>query len=51
MALSFVRSRADIDMVHRTMDEVSGGRLPVIAKLEKPEAVDDLKAIVLASTE
>jgi pyruvate kinase len=48
VALPFVRSPADIDMVHHTMDEVSGGRLPVIAKLEKPEAVDNLEAIVLA---
>lgn len=48
VALSFVRSPSDIDMVHHTMDEVSGGRLPVIAKLEKPEAVDDLDAIVVA---
>jgi pyruvate kinase len=48
VALSFVRSPADIDLVHRTMDTVPGGRLPVIAKLEKPEAVDNLEAIVLA---
>ena len=48
VALSFVRSPADIDLVHRVMDELPGGRLPVIAKLEKPEAVDDLEAIVLA---
>ncbi|MCA1696151.1 MAG: pyruvate kinase, partial [Actinobacteria bacterium] len=48
VALSFVRSPADIDLVHRAMDEVVGGRLPVIAKLEKPEAVDNLEAIVLA---
>ena len=48
VALSFVRSPADIDRVHRTMDGVPGGRLPVIAKLEKPEAVDNLEAIVLA---
>ena len=48
VALSFVRSPADIDQVHRTMDAVGGGRLPVIAKLEKPEAVADLEAIVLA---
>ncbi|MCA1695624.1 MAG: pyruvate kinase, partial [Actinobacteria bacterium] len=48
VALSFVRSPADIDLVHRAMDEVPGGRLPVIAKLEKPEAVDNLEAIVLA---
>jgi pyruvate kinase len=43
-----VRSPADIDLVHRAMDEVPGGRLPVIAKLEKPETVDNLEAIVLA---
>ncbi len=48
VALSFVRSPADIDLVHRTMDTVPGGRLPVIAKLEKPEAVDNLEAIALA---
>ncbi len=47
VALSFVRSPADIDQVHKIMDE-RGGRLPVIAKLEKPEAVDNLEAVVLA---
>jgi len=48
IALSFVRSPADIDQVHRLMDAHGGGRLPVIAKLEKPEAVDNLEAVVLA---
>ncbi len=48
VALSFVRSPADIDMVHQIMDRTPGGRLPVIAKLEKPEAVDNLEAVVLA---
>jgi len=47
IALSFVRSPADIDQVHQIMDE-HGARLPVIAKLEKPEAVDNLEGIVLA---
>ena len=47
IALSFVRSPADIELVHEVMDEV-GRRVPVIAKLEKPEAVDNLEAIVLA---
>ena len=47
IALSFVRSPADIDQVHKIMD-ARGTRLPVIAKLEKPEAVDNLEAIVLA---
>ncbi|EWC61396.1 Pyruvate kinase [Actinokineospora spheciospongiae] len=48
IALSFVRSPADIDLVHQVMDRVGPRRLPVIAKLEKPEAVDNLEAIVLA---
>ncbi len=47
VALSFVRSPADIDLVHQIMDSTPGGRLPVIAKLEKPEAVDNLEAVVL----
>jgi pyruvate kinase len=48
IALSFVRSPADIDLVHQVMDRVGKGRLPVVAKVEKPEAVDNLEAIVLA---
>lgn len=47
VALSFVRSAADIDRVHEVMDRV-GRRVPVIAKIEKPEAVDNLEEIVLA---
>lgn len=45
IALSFVRSSADIVDVHRIMDEV-GRRIPVIAKIEKPEAVANLQEIV-----
>ncbi|GAB3940870.1 pyruvate kinase [Corynebacterium tapiri] len=47
VALSFVRSPADVDLVHEIMDE-HGFRVPVIAKLEKPEAIDALESIVLA---
>ena len=47
VALSFVRSPADVDKVYEIMDE-EGRRVPVIAKLEKPEAVDALESIVLA---
>ncbi|GED98213.1 pyruvate kinase [Gordonia crocea] len=47
VALSFVRSPSDIELVHEVMDRV-GRRVPVIAKLEKPEAVENLEAIVLA---
>ncbi|HTY73274.1 MAG TPA: pyruvate kinase [Actinomycetes bacterium] len=47
IALSFVRSAADVDDVHRIMDE-EGVRLPVYAKIEKPQAVDNLEGIVTA---
>ncbi|MEX3104504.1 MULTISPECIES: pyruvate kinase [unclassified Streptomyces] len=47
IALSFVRSGKDIDDVHRIMDE-ERRRLPVIAKVEKPQAVDAIEDIVAA---
>lgn len=47
IALSFVRSSADIHDVHRIMDEV-GIRVPVLAKVEKPQAVANLEDIVSA---
>jgi pyruvate kinase len=45
IALSFVRSAEDIKDVHRIMDE-EGIRIPVIAKIEKPQAVENLVGIV-----
>jgi pyruvate kinase len=45
IALSFVRNADDIKDVHRIMDE-EGIRVPVIAKIEKPQAVDNLVSIV-----
>jgi pyruvate kinase len=47
VALSFVRSAEDVKLVHGIMDDV-GRRVPVIAKIEKPEAVARLDAIVHA---
>src|SRR6476661_10275182 len=47
IALSFVRSADDIVDVHAIMDEF-GERIPVIAKIEKPQAVDNLEGIVAA---
>ncbi|KFG00550.1 pyruvate kinase [Streptomyces scabiei] len=47
IALSFVRSGRDIERVHQIMDE-AGRRLPVIAKIEKPQAVDNIEEIVAA---
>ncbi len=45
IALSFVRSAKDIRDVHKIMDE-EGIRVPVIAKIEKPQAVENLAEIV-----
>src|SRR4051812_29445511 len=45
IALSFVRDAKDILRVHEIMDE-EGVRLPVIAKIEKPQAVDHLTEII-----
>jgi pyruvate kinase len=47
VALSFVRSAADVEDVRRIMDE-EGRRVPIIAKIEKPQAVDNLEEIVRA---
>ncbi|HNP15774.1 MAG TPA: pyruvate kinase, partial [Terrimesophilobacter sp.] len=45
IALSFVRSADDIVRVHEIMAE-EGRKIPVIAKIEKPQAVDNLEAII-----
>jgi pyruvate kinase len=45
IALSFVRSGRDMDDVLQVMAE-EGRRVPVIAKIEKPQAVDNLEEIV-----
>ena len=45
VALSFVRSAKDVELVHQIMDE-EGRRVPVIAKLEKPQAVENLDEII-----
>ena len=45
IALSFVRNAADINDVHTIMDE-EGIRIPVIAKIEKPQAVENIAEIV-----
>ena len=47
IALSFVRDAKDIERVHEIMDE-EGVRLPVIAKIEKPQAVENLGEIIHA---
>jgi pyruvate kinase len=45
VALSFVRSAADVNMV-RQIVTARGGDTPLIAKLEKPQAIDHLEEIL-----
>jgi pyruvate kinase len=45
IALSFVRSASDVDRVREIMDE-EGVLLPVIAKIEKPQAIDNLDEVI-----
>ena len=47
VALSFVRTADDVEEVRKIMEE-EGVRLPVIAKIEKPQAIDNLDGIVRA---
>ncbi|UWE12086.1 pyruvate kinase [Actinacidiphila bryophytorum] len=47
VALSFVRDAKDVRDVHRVMDE-EGIRVPVIAKVEKPQAVRNMEDVVMA---
>jgi pyruvate kinase len=45
IALSFVRSAADVELVRTIMDE-EHERVPVIAKIEKPQAIEHIEEIV-----
>lgn len=45
VALSFVRSADDVDGVHKIMAE-EGVRVPVIGKIEKPQALEHLDEII-----
>jgi pyruvate kinase len=47
VALSFVRSAADVEDVRRVMREENITR-PVIAKIEKPQAIDNLDEVIAA---
>jgi pyruvate kinase len=46
IALSFVRSAADILTLKRHLKRHGGGHIPIIAKLEKPEALENLDEII-----
>lgn len=45
LAVSFVRSAKDLQSVRRLMRR-QGGQIPIVAKIEKPRAVENLEAIL-----
>lgn len=49
IALSFVRTAADVELLRQTIREGGGGDTRIIAKIEKPQAVDNIEEILEAS--
>ncbi len=51
VALSFVRAAADINRLKDAVEQATGSReaVPVVAKIERPEAVSNLREILLAA--
>ena len=51
VAISFVRTAGDIEVVRKAINGLSprGANVPIVAKLEKPEAVENLHAIIHAA--
>lgn len=45
VALSFVRSGTDVRALRKHMNDL-GGQVPIVAKIEKPEALDHLEGIL-----
>jgi len=48
LALSFVRAASDLDPVRRHLDQ-RDAPMPVIAKIEKPQAAEDAEAVIAAA--
>ena len=50
LALSFVRSKSDIEDLLKIINQNSEYRIPVIAKIEKPEALNNIDEIIKVSS-
>lgn len=48
IALSFVRQKEDVLLAKKYINDL-GGTIPVISKLEKPQAIENLKSIISVS--
>ena len=49
IALSFVRSKKDIFLLQKLIESNSNDKIPIIAKIEKPEAIANMNEIILAA--
>ena len=49
LALSFVRRGEDLGQVRKLLRELDNSTIPIIAKIETPQAIDDLQNIIQAS--
>ena len=49
VALSFVRSKKDIFLLQKLIESNSNDKIPIIAKIEKPEAIANMDEIILAA--
>ena len=49
LALSFVRNAADVNILRRLLDSNGHGTMPIIAKIEMPQAIDNIEEILDAS--
>lgn len=49
LALSFVRSKEDVYSLEELINQNSENKIPIIAKIEKPEAIKNLDAILKAA--
>ena len=46
IALSFVRNQSDLIKLKQIIEEKSSHRIPIIAKIEKPEAIENIDEII-----
>ena len=49
VALSFVRSKKDVFLLQKLIESNSNDKIPIIAKIEKPEAIANMDEIILAA--
>lgn len=49
LALSFVRRSEDLGQIRKLLRELGNSELPIIAKIENPQAIDNLQNILQAS--